>query len=123
MLMACTSIGFAANGIQYECEAEQLQDLGLFKGTNNGFELERQPTRAEAGVMLIRMLGKEALALSQDSDYPFDDVPDLIDDSEMLRLAGEDLIRDDMAHFSFNLLKTDLKDSEIKLVKNQWFLC
>lgn len=95
----------------------------MFKGTNNGFELERQPTRAEAGVMLIRMLGKEALALSQDSDYPFDDVPDLIDDSEMLRLAGEDLIRDDMAHFSFNLLKTDLKDSEIKLVKNQWFLC
>ena len=76
MLMACTSIGFAVNGIQYEGEAEQLQDLGLFKGTNNGFELERQPTRAEAGVMLIMMLGKEALALSQDSDHPFDDVPE-----------------------------------------------
>lgn len=73
--MVFSSIVFAENTIKYENEAEQLKDLGLFKGTNNGFELDRQPTRAEAGVMLIRMLGKESLPLSQNSDHPFDDVP------------------------------------------------
>lgn len=75
MLMVFTSIGFAENAMRYENEAVMLRDLGLFMGTNNGFELERQPNRAEAGVMLIRMLGKESLALSQDNDHPFDDVP------------------------------------------------
>lgn len=75
MLMVFSSIGFADNSIKYENEAEQLQDLGLFKGTDKGFELDRQPTRAEAGVMLIRMLGKESMALSQNNVHPFDDVP------------------------------------------------
>jgi hypothetical protein len=58
MIMVLSSIGFADNTIKYENEAEQLQNLGLFKGTNNEFELDRKPTRAEAGVILIRMLGK-----------------------------------------------------------------
>ncbi len=75
MIMVFTTIGYAENAIRYENEAVMLQDLGLFKGTNNGFELERQPNRAEAGVMLIRMLSKEAVALSEDNDHPFDDVP------------------------------------------------
>ena len=55
--------------------AEALKTLGLFKGTDKGFELERQPSRVEAVVMLIRLLGKETEALSGSWTHPFDDVP------------------------------------------------
>lgn len=182
MLMVFTSMGFAENAMRYENEAVMLKDLGLFKGTNNGFELERQPNRAEAGVMLIRMLGKESVALAEDNDHPFVDVPewaspyvgymyqngltngisiseygsqnfidsksyatmlmrvlgyddgngdfswslaldkavaiDLINTETQTRLSSESFLRDDMVHFSYNLLKTELKDSEMKLVNN-----
>jgi hypothetical protein len=182
MIMAFTSIGFAENVIRYENEAVMLKDLGLFKGTNKGFELKRQPNRAEAGVMLIRMLGKESVALTEDNDHPFVDVPewaspyvgymyrngltkgispseygsqnfidsksyatmlmrvlgyddgngdfswnlaldkaveiDLIDGETQSRLASELFLRDDLVHFSYNLLKAELKDSETRLVKN-----
>lgn len=187
MVMAFSSIVFAENTMKYENEAVMLQDLGLFKGTNNGFELERQPNRAEAGVMLIRMLGKETVALAEDNDHPFDDVPewaspyvgymyengltngisdreygsqnfidsksyatmllrvlgyddgngdfswslaldkalaiDLIDGETQTRLTSESFLRDDLVHFSYNLLKTELKDSETKLVNNLIDLC
>ena len=39
--------------------AERLEALGLFRGTEAGYELDRAPTRAEAGVMLVRLLGTE----------------------------------------------------------------
>ena len=55
--------------------AETLKTLGLFKGTDKGFELERQPSRVEAVVMLIRLLGKETEALNGSWTHPFDDVP------------------------------------------------
>jgi len=60
--------------------AEELKRLELFKGTDNGFELERAPSRVEVVVMLIRLLGKESEALSSSppSDspgHPFTDVP------------------------------------------------
>ena len=47
--------------VSYEEEAAQyLKDLGLFKGvTDTDFDLKRAPTRLEALVMLIRLLGKE----------------------------------------------------------------
>ena len=43
-------------------KAQVLNELGLFQGTNNGYELDRAPTRTEAGVMLIRLLGVEKQA-------------------------------------------------------------
>jgi hypothetical protein len=52
-----------------------LQELGLFRGAENGFELDRAPTRAEAAVMLVRLLGKEEAALSVRDAHPFNDVP------------------------------------------------
>jgi hypothetical protein len=68
-----------AAGSFEEC-AQELSRLGLFRGTDSGFELDRAPSRAEAMVMLIRLLGKESAALSYqppaDSPaHPFDDVP------------------------------------------------
>ncbi len=43
---------------------------------------------------------------------------DLIDVESQTRLSNDSFLRDDMVYFSYNLLKTDLKDSETKLVNN-----
>lgn len=64
----------------YESQADTLFDLGLFKGTNNGYELERAPTRQEALIMLIRLLGEEQYALEFDEkNMTFEDVTGWLD--------------------------------------------
>ena len=55
--------------------AETLRSLGLFLGSDKGFELERVPSRLEEVVMLIRLLGKEQEAKSGSWTHPFTDVP------------------------------------------------
>ncbi len=56
--------------------ATDLKALGLFKGVSDtNFDLNREPTRVEALVMLIRVLGKEAEALNSNNSHPFTDVP------------------------------------------------
>jgi sulfur carrier protein ThiS len=55
--------------------ADILHALGLFQGSSKGYELDRAPTRAEASVMLVRLLGKEDAALSASAKHPFQDVP------------------------------------------------
>lgn len=55
-------------------DADTLSALGLFRGTENGYELDRAPTRAEALVMLIRLLGKEQEALAFTGECPLEDV-------------------------------------------------
>ena len=55
--------------------AETLKTLGLFVGSDRGFELDRAPTRVEEVVMLIRLLGKEQEALGGSWTHPFTDVP------------------------------------------------
>ena len=68
---------FASN---YDSAAQELKTLGLFQGTNAGFDLDRAPTRAEASVMLVRLLGAENEAKTQYAagtvSHPFTDVPD-----------------------------------------------
>ncbi len=60
--------------------AADLKQLGLFKGVSDtNFDLNREPTRVEALVMLIRVLGKENTALNSNSNHPFVDVPDWAD--------------------------------------------
>ena len=54
----------AAGASSYDHCADQLKALGLFQGTEQGYELDRAPTRAEAATMLVRLLGKEADAQS-----------------------------------------------------------
>lgn len=58
-----------------EAQAQMLYDLGLFKGTDKGFALEKSMTRAEASVMLTRLLGAEKTALAGNWKHPFTDVP------------------------------------------------
>lgn len=60
---------------QYTFYADLLSELGLFKGTNQGYELVRAPNRQESLIMLIRLLGEEAEALKYDySKMAFTDV-------------------------------------------------
>ncbi len=59
---------------QYTAYAEALRSLGLFLGSDKGFELERAPTRHESVIMLIRLLGEEAAALSYDGPTKFVDL-------------------------------------------------
>lgn len=56
--------------------ANALRDLGLFMGSDKGFDLDRAPTRGESIVMLLRMLGKEDEAKNSSYTNPFNDVPD-----------------------------------------------
>ena len=56
-------------------DAEVLKYLGLFLGTDKGFELDRAPTRTESVVLLLRMLGQEQEALNSNYTHPFKDVP------------------------------------------------
>jgi hypothetical protein len=61
--------------------AQRLKALGLFQGVGTNldgsvnFDLTRAPSRTEALVMLIRLLGKEAEAKNGDWKHPFTDVP------------------------------------------------
>jgi len=54
--------------------AEFLYEMGLFKGTGRGFELEASLTREQSAVMLVRLLGKEDEALAGTYTTPFTDV-------------------------------------------------
>lgn len=63
-----------------EALAQDLKELGIFQGVSDTeFDLERAPTRVEALVMLIRLLGKDKEALTQDWSHPFSDVPQWAD--------------------------------------------
>ena len=56
-------------------EANKLNTLGLFLGSDGGYELDRAPTRTEGVIMLIRMMGEEDAAKSCAYTHPFKDVP------------------------------------------------
>lgn len=57
-------------------KASLLKELGLFKGTDLGFELERRATRVEAAVIMVRLLGAEGDAIANQYQHPFLDVPE-----------------------------------------------
>ena len=64
------------SAVSYQREAEILHQIGLFQGTDEGFELGKAFTRAEGATMLVRLLGKEEEALSSVKKSGFPDVPD-----------------------------------------------
>lgn len=70
-----TGTAVAATKIQQQ-DAIFLDELGLFQGTEQGYELDRTMTRAEGAVMLVRLLGEEADAKVSVYQTPFTDVPD-----------------------------------------------
>lgn len=83
-LMLCVSmltVFASARDVTHENDvAKDLKALNLFKGVSEtNFDLNRAPTRVEALVMLIRVLGKEKEALSRNWSHPFKDVPQWAD--------------------------------------------
>lgn len=74
-LLAAAALAGAASAANFTHCADALKDMGLFIGTRNGYELDRVPTRAEAAVMLVRLLGQEDAAQHSDFATPFTDVP------------------------------------------------
>lgn len=62
-------------GVKAEVQAEALKQLGLFKSASGiDFDLKKAPTRTDALVMMLRLLGKESEALSGTWTHPFTDV-------------------------------------------------
>ena len=80
-LLAALPLPALAAGAETASQADTLHELGLFQGVGTGadgkpdYALDRVPTRTEALVMLVRALGKESAALSENDPCPFSDVP------------------------------------------------
>ena len=55
--------------------AVTLKGINVFRGSNVGFELDREPTRLEALILFLRLIGEEESALSYTGSHPFVDVP------------------------------------------------
>lgn len=81
LLLVGTVPAVSAAGTEQERAAETLYELGLFRGTGtnpNGtpiFDLDKTPSRNQAVIMLVRLLGKEDEALAGNWTLPFPDVP------------------------------------------------
>ncbi len=75
-IIAASAAPAQASGASAEsnAHAEALGSLNLFRGTEKGFELGTTPTRMQALVMLIRLLGKEDEALAYSAASPFTDI-------------------------------------------------
>lgn len=58
----------------YSGQAEALAAIGIFRGSDKGFELDRAPTRQESLIMLIRLMGEESEALAYNGPSPFKDL-------------------------------------------------
>jgi len=75
MICVLTLPAFASGGSPETTDrADHLYNLGLFKGTEKGYELDGTPTRVQGYIMLIRLLGREKEALGGSWSHPFDDV-------------------------------------------------
>ena len=61
----------SALAADFTASAEHLSELGLFRGSEQGYELDRAPTRGEAAAMLVRLLGAEDVAQSMAYTAPF----------------------------------------------------
>lgn len=79
LMVLCTALCATAAAADFDAVAQELSDIGMFRGTGESFELDREPTRAEAAVMLVRLYGAEAQAKTDYADgvitHPFTDVP------------------------------------------------
>ena len=76
LIMSISTPVMLAESVDYTPRAEVLKSLGLFLGSDSGFELERVATRLEAAVMVVRLLGKEEVARAENKSHPFNDVPE-----------------------------------------------
>lgn len=65
---------------KYDKYAQALHSLGLFMGTTTGYQLDREATRMEAAIMLVRLMGEEKIALEGEYKPTFLDIPSWAED-------------------------------------------
>jgi len=58
-LLLSAALCVIASASDFDAAAKDLSAIGMFRGTANGFELDRAPTRSEAAIMLVRLYGAE----------------------------------------------------------------
>lgn len=79
LCLGLCSTAMAAEADLSEKHADALNSLGLFRGTDLGYELDRTPTRLEALIMFIRLTGHEREALypleTESRESPYTDLP------------------------------------------------
>ena len=77
-LLLTAAMAVTASASDYDAAAEDLAAIGVFRGTSDGFELDRAPTRSEAAIMLVRLYGAEDTARAAyeagELTMPFTDV-------------------------------------------------
>ena len=77
-LLLSAALCVTASASDFDGAAKELSAIGMFRGTDSGFELDRAPTRSEAAIMLVRLYGaeEEAAAAYQSGKitHPFTDV-------------------------------------------------
>ena len=73
VLSLMTTCALAATEKQQDA-ADALNSLGLFLGTEKGYELDNQLKRSDGIALLVRLLGKEEAAKSGKTAHPFNDV-------------------------------------------------
>jgi len=59
----------------YDISADRLYMNGLFKGGEEGYDLESESDKVQAAVMLVRLLGAEDTVLKNTFSHPYTDVP------------------------------------------------
>lgn len=78
-----------SDAVDYNAMASALKTMHLFRGSftgyGQGFDLEKVPTRLQALIMFIRVLGEEDAALSWSGTIPF---TDLAKGSEAAKYVG-----------------------------------
>lgn len=72
----CTVFAVDANDKAILSEADALYLLGVFKGTDKGYELEKALTREEGVTMILRVMGLEEEAQKSADKCKFSDVKD-----------------------------------------------
>lgn len=64
----------------YDASADILYMAGLFKGGEEGYDLESESDKVQAAVMLVRLLGAEDTVFKNDFSHPYTDVPNWASD-------------------------------------------
>ncbi len=77
LLIITIQPAYGINEIQHGTSAMNLYQLGVFAGSEKGFELEREPTRLEGLIIMLKLIGREeAVSDYADATPAFTDVPD-----------------------------------------------
>lgn len=109
--------------ILYDNYAQALHSLSLFKGTGTGYRLDRESTRMEAVIMLVRLMGQASQASSYTGTATFLDIPEwatnyaaFAQDSKYIsgysstRFGAEEIVTS-YEYFSFLLRALGYKDN------------